>query len=545
MPRALHCALLSTLLLAACGQGEPNVASGNREGILHFAIGAEPQSLDPHVLTADSDSKIARALYETLITLNPETLAVEPGGAQGWDISPDGKTYTFHLNPRARWSDGDPITAQDWLWSFRRSLHPDMGNQVAYTLYPITGAEDFAQGNTDFSAVGIKAIDDYALQMTLINPTPNFMRVLSNNPNYPVQRKTIERFGKVTDRYTGWTRPGNLVGNGAFTLEDWRMGRSVVVRKNPYYWDADHVALNGIVFHTVENRSAEEKMFRVGQLHYTDNVVLAKIPWYREQPDSPYQQAPQMGSYFLMFNTGRFPLDDTRVRQALAKSIDRKSLIDTLLLGTAIPSPALVPPDVAEGYTPPDLLDYDPVQARQLLADAGYPGGRNWPKVELLYNTSEDHRKIAVALQQMWKQVLGIKVTLTNQEWQVFLNTVDVGNYQIARLGWIGGTADPTDMLEIYTSDNLMNMTGFSDSRYDDILLKQAPATIDQAERMELLREAETILMQQVPVLPLYAYTSKHLVQPSVSGMPANKLDIPNFKYVRLDPDAPVWKAED
>ncbi len=546
MPAALHCTLLATVLLVACGQGEPNVASGNREGVLHFGFGSEPQTLDPHVMSSDNDSKLARALYESLITLNPLTLAPEPGAAQRWEISPDARTYTFYLNPQARWSDGEPVTAEDWIWSFHRSLHPDMGNQTAYQLYPVVGAEAFAEGEvSDFGTVGIKALDGYTVQITLNNPTPNFMRVLTNIPNYPVQRKTIEHFGSFTDRYTDWTRPGNLVGNGPFVLQDWRMGRSVRMRKNPYYWDADNVALNGIVFHTVENRSSEERMFRVGQLHYTDSVVLAKIPWYRAQPDSPYQQAPMMGSYYYMFNTDRAPLDDVRVRRALAMSIDRQALIDNLLLGTALPSPALVPPGVAEGYSPPALLQYDPERARQLLAEAGYPGGRGWPQVELVYNTSEDHRKIAVALQQMWKKELAVRVTITNQEWQVYLNTLDEGDYQVARMGWIGGTGDPTDMLEIFTTGNLSNDTGFSDPRYDEILLEQAPAAIDPAERMALLREAETILMQQAPVLPLYAYTSKHLVQPSVSGMPANVLNIPNFKYVRLDPEIPVWQAED
>jgi len=538
--------MLAATLLAGCGQGESNVVSGNREGILHFSIGAEPQSLDPHVITSISDGKIARALFEPLVYLSPVTLEPEPGAARRWEISADGTRYTFYLRPEARWSNGERLTATDWVWSFYRSLHPQMGNQFAYLLFPIVGAEAFARGDDpDFENVGISAPDDFTLEISLQHPTPYFLQLLAGNPNYPVHRATIEAHGRFTDRYTGWTRPGNFVGNGPFTLTQWRLGRYVRVRRNPWYWDAGRVSLNGIDFHTVENALSEEKMFRVGQLHFTDGVPLSRVEWYRQQPDSPYRQAPLLGTYYYMFNTLRSPVDDVRVRRALALSVDRQAIIDKLLYGTAVPSPSLTPRDLIPGYDPPELLAYDPDQARQLLADAGYPGGAGWPGLELLYNTSEDHRKIAVAVQQMWKKELNIKVSLVNQEWKVFLDTTQARDYQLARMGWSPGEIDATGFLESFLSDNGVNRTGFSDARYDDILLRLAPAKVDPAARNALLQEAETILMREVPLIPFYTYTSRHLVQPSVRGVPSNMRDLQDFRYISLDPDVPVWKPGD
>jgi len=537
--------LLAALLLAGCIQGESNVSAGNRDGILHLGNGGEPQTIDPHVLTSNTDAAITAALFEGLITVNPDTLAMEPGVAQSWTFSEDRKTITFHLNPRARWSNNDPVTAHDFAWSLERVLNPAMGSQLAYSLYPIVGAEAYNRDElTDPEQLGIKALDRHTLQITLVNPTPYFLSVISAYYAYPVHRETIEKHGDKYARYTPWTRPENFVGNGAFTLKDWKIQRRLSVKKSDTYWNADNVLLQGVVFHAVESELAEEKMFRVGQLHFTTTVPLSKIPGYAAMVDSPYRQTPWLGTYYYMFNTNRPPVDDKRVRQALAMSIDRQGLIDKLLHGTAIPSPSLTPMNLIPGYNPPDLLSFDPDQARKLLAEAGYPNGEGWPGLELLYNTSEDHRKVAVAVQQMWQKELNIKVTLFNQEWQVFLSTTDERNYQLARMGWIGGVVDPTTFLESFLSDSLINRTGFSDSRYDEILLKLAPATIDPVKRMALLVEAETILMEDVAVVPFYTYNSKHLVQPSVKGLTPNVLDVRNFNYISLDATRGVWQGE-
>ncbi len=537
-------ALLLTTLLAACSQGEGNVAAGNRDGVLHFGNATEPQTLDPHVMSGLPEVNIARALFEGLVTRNPGTLEMDPGVAKRWEFSGDRRVMTFYLNRAARWSNGDPVTAHDFVWSLRRSLHPDMGNQLAYTLYPISGAQAYATGEVgDPDALGVRALDEHTLQITLHHPDPFFLGTLGTYPTYPVHRPTIEAHGKTTDRFTAWTRVENFVGNGPFTLAEWKLNRRLVVKRSETYWDATHVSLNAVVFHPIDNEVTEEKMFRMGQLHHAYQVPLSKIPGYLAMNDSPYRQAPQQGTYYLMFNTLRPPMDDPRVRQALAMAIDRDKLVATVLQGTEQPALALVPPGTP-GYTSPDVLRHDPQQARALLAAAGYPDGQGWPKVEYLFNTSENHRRIAVAIQQLWKDELGIEVALANQEWKVYLDTVNERAFTLARMGWLAGDLDPASFLDTFTSESGINRTGFSHERYDEIMLRLVPGTAEPAERLALMHEAERLLMQAVPVVPLYTYNSKHLVQPSVKGAPPNVLDLQNFKYISLDPDAPVWKGE-
>lgn len=533
--RLLSAALV--ILITACTGGETNVERGNREGILHYGNGSEPQGLDPHVVTGVPENKLVRALFEGLTVKNPWTLEPEPGVAQSWEISDDGTVYTFHFNPEARWSNGEQITASDWVWSWKRALHPSMGNQYAYMLYPVVNAERFARKEIeDFSQVGVKALDDLTLQVTLNAPTPYFLQLLDHYSTFAVHPETILKHGKMTDRYTKWTRVENMVGNGAFKLDEWLLNRRIKVVKSDTYWDRDKVRLNGVIYYPTENIVSEERMFRVGQLHYTQTVPLDKIPVYQAMEDTPYLQSPYLGTYFYLFNTKRPPLDDVRVRQALSMAIDRVKLNDTVLQKSNFPAYSITPPDTM-GYNPPKLFSYDPEEARRLLADAGFPNGEGWPKVELIYNTSESHRKIAVALQQMWKDVLNINIIISNQEWKVYLDSVDTMNFDIARRGWIGDYVDANNFLDMYITDGGNNNTGFADPVYDDMILRQAPQAQSQEERYRIFFEAETRLMEQMPILPIYTYTSKHLIHPSVMDMPANLMDSLNLKYVWLDPD--------
>ena len=277
-------------------------------------------------------------------------------------------------------------------------------------------------------------------------------------------------------------------------------------------------------------RIREEEQLAAAEILGVKEVVFLR---YHDQEleDTPYRQAAWQGTYYLMFNTTRPPFSDQRVRRALALAIDREKLIATVLGGTELPTLSLVP-DHTPGYQPPDVLRYDPGEARILLAEAGYADGAGWPETEYIFNTNENHRKIAVAVQQMWKETLNIEVSLANQEWKVYLDSVDAKEYDIARKGWIAADLNPDSFLTTMTSDNGINRTGFSDARYDEIMLRKAPAIADIEKRYALMQEAETILMNAVPVVPLYTYNSKHLVQPSVKGAPTNVLDILNFKDI-------------
>ena len=530
--------VLASMFLFACSGGESNVTEGNRLGILHYGNGSEPQGLDPHVVTGVPENHLIRALFEGLAVKNPYTLEPEPGVAERWEFSADRRVITFHLREDALWSNGDQMTAHDYVWSWQRALNPAMGNLYAYMLYPVRNAEAFATGQIDdFEQVGVKALDARTLQVTLTEPTPFFLQLMDHYSTFALHRPTIEKFGKATDRFTRWTRVENIVSNGAFRLTEWKLNRRISMAKSDTYWDRDNVRLNGVVFYPTENIVSEERMFRVGQLHYTQTIPLDKIPVYQAMENSPYVQAPYLGTYFFLINTTRPPVDDVRVRKALSMSIDRQKLNDTVLQKSNVPAYSITPPGTL-GYQPPKLFDYDPEQARQLLADAGFPDGQGWPGLELIYNTSESHRKIAVALQQMWKDVLNIQVTISNQEWKVYLDSVTQMEFDIARRGWIGDYVDPNNFLDLYLTGGGNNNTGFSDPRYDEMITKLAPQAKTREERFAIFKEAETMLMEQMPILPIYTYTSKHLIHHSVKGLPANLMDSLNLKYVWLDPDA-------
>ena len=526
-----------TIALTGCTGGESNVTTGNRDQVLHYGNGSEPQGLDPHVVTGVPENHLIRALFEGLAVKNPYTLEPEPGVAESWEFSEDGRVITFHINPAAKWSNGDSMTAEDYVWSWQRALNPAMGNLYAYMLYPVKNAEAYATGKLENpDDVGVKALDKLTLQVTLNEPTPYFLQLMDHYSTFAVHRPTLEKFGKATDRFTKWTRVANIVSNGPFKLTEWRLNRRITIEKSETYWDADTVKLNAVVFYPTENIVSEERMFRAGQLHYTGAVPLEKIPVYEAMDNSPYVQAPYLGTYFFLINTGRPPVDDVRVRQALSMAVDRQMLADTVMQKSVLPAYSITPPG-ALGYQPPKLFGYDVDKARALLAEAGYPNGEGWPGLEITYNTSESHRKIAVALQQMWKKALNIDITIANQEWKVYLDSVTQMDFQIARRGWIGDYVDPNNFLDLYITGGGNNNTGYADPRYDELILQKAPKAKTKEERFALFNEAETMMMKEMPIIPIYTYTSKHLIHPAVRGMPSNLMDSINLKYVWLEPE--------
>jgi oligopeptide transport system substrate-binding protein len=534
--------LFSTL--TGCTGVETNVSSGNRDGILHIGNGSEPQGLDPHVVTGVPESYLISALFEGLAVKNPYTLEPEPGVAESWEFSDDARIITFYINPTARWSNGDSMTAHDFVWSWRRALNPLMGNAYAYMLFPVKNAESYATGKLeDPSELGVKALDDLTLQVTLTEPTPYFIQLMDHYSTFPVHRPTIEKFGKASDRFTKWTRAENIVSNGPFKLTEWLLNRRISMEKSPTYWDADKVRLNGIVFYPTENLVSEERMFRAEQLHYTRDVPLEKIPVYEAMLNTPYVQAPYLGTYYYLMNTNLPPVDDVRVRRALSMTVDRDTLAATVMQKSVYPAYSITPPGTS-GYQPPKLFSYDVAQAKQLLADAGYPNGEGWPGLEIIYNTSESHRKIAVAIQQMWKSKLNIDVTIANQEWKVYLDTLSQMNFTMARRGWIGDYVDPNNFLDLFLTGGGNNLTGYSSSRYDELISTLAPQATSKEQRFALFYEAESLLMQEMPIIPIYTYTSKHLKHASVKGLPSNLMDSISFKYVSLQPQLPTKAGE-
>ena len=526
------------LILTSCGDSESRVESGNREGVLHWGNHTEPQSLDPHIATGVPEHMIITALMEGLVLKDSATLEPIPGVAKSWDISDDGRIYTFYLRKNARWSNGDPHNAHDYVWSWWRALRPALGNLYAYMYFPVLNAKAYYEGELqDFHEVGIKALDDHTLQIKLENPTPYFLQLLNHHSLFPVHRATVERFGNADERGSRWTFQGNLVGNGAFRLDEWKINRYVSIKKNPYYWGAERVKLNQVYFYPTENITTEERMFRSGQLHYTYEVPIDKIATYRKKQSQELQIYPYLGSYFYRFNTRVEHLKDKRVRRALAMAIDRQKITNQILKAGQVPAYAITPPNTM-GYYPQSNLRFDPEQARALLAEAGYPDGQGFPQTEILYNTQEEHRKVAIAIQQMWKEVLNIDVVLLNQEWKVYLDNVANGHYEIARGSWIGDYVDPNNFLDMWLCSGGNNRTGWCNPDYDRMILEQAPKAKTHAQRLEIFTAAEKLLLKDMPVLPLYIYVSKHLVSPAIKNFPQNILNQPSFKDIYLQAPA-------
>jgi oligopeptide transport system substrate-binding protein len=521
--------------LAGCGRRETRVEAGDRAQILYKGNGAEPQELDPHVITSVSEYHIMMSLFEGLVSEDPHDMHPMPGVAESWDVSPDGRIYTFHLRKNAKWSNGDSVTARDFLESYKRILTPSLASEYSYMHFVVTNAQAYNEGKiTDFDQVGYKALDDYTLQVTLENSTPYFLPLLLHQSWFPVHLPTIRKYGNPYERGSKWTRPGRFVGNGSFVLEKWRVNDIIVVKKSPTYWDRDRVRLNEICFLPIESDETEERAFRAGQLHVTETLPLSKVDYYKKNYPDLLKIGPYLGSYFYYINVTRPPMNDKRIRRALALTIDRESLVKNVLRGGQLPAFCMTPPGTA-GYTCRTQLHENIAEAKRLLAEAGYPDGKSFPTVELMYNTLESHRIIAESIQQMWKKNLGIEVHLANQEWKVFLDSQRMLNYQICRSSWIGDYVDPNTFLDMFVTGNGNNRTGWSNHEYDR-LIAEAARTSDPQQRLEVFQKAEAILLDELPMIPIYFYTRVCAQRPEVKGWYPTILDNHPFKYVYLEP---------
>jgi oligopeptide transport system substrate-binding protein len=532
--RSLALLLLPAFFLTACGQRETRVETAIRDQILLMGNRSEPQDLDPHVVEGVPEHNIIASLLEGLVAEHPETLMPVPGMAERWDISPDGLVYTFYLR-EAKWSNGEPVTAADFIQSYRRILTPTLGSRYAYMLHPIKNAKAFNEGQiTDASQLGLREIDSRTLEITLECPTPYLLNMMAHHYTWwPVHLPTLQKHGDPYRPGNRWTRPGNYVGNGPFVLAEWIPNSVIRVRKNPYYWDAETVRLNGIDFLPIESIDSEERSFRAGQLHVTSDLPKAKIDAYRRDNPEVLRVDPYMATYFYRVNMTHPALRDKRVRHALSQAIDRQAIVETVTRGGEQPAFALTPPDT-KGYTARAQVQFDIEGAKQLLAEAGVPGGRGLPSIEIHYNTSENHRAIAEAIQQMWKRHLGIDSTLRNEEWKVYLDSQSHTNYVVSRAGWTGDYPDPNTFLDTFLSYSGNNRTGWNNPEFDRLVL-QAACTVDEAERYELFQQAEAILLDDLPIIPIYYYTRAFLLHPAVRNWHPTFLDHHPYKYVYLE----------
>jgi oligopeptide transport system substrate-binding protein len=516
------------------------LAYADAKKVLLLHVGTEPSSLDPQQVRGIPESKILGCLFEGLVVPDPvDPPKQRPGVADYWEHNEDLSVWTFHLRADAKWSNGDPVTASDFAFSYQRLLTPELGAFFADYLYIILGAEDFNKGKIkDFGQVGVRVVDPRTLRLELIGPTPYLLSALTNYYWLPVHPATILRFGKIGNRNTPWTQPDAIVGNGPFVMKTWKPNDVIETVRNPFYWNRDALKINGVNFYSIEDLNTADRAFRAGQLHTTLDVPLDKTPYYRREHPDLIRLEPYSAVYFYRINTLQKPLNDPRVRQALSLAIDRGALIHNLLRGDQLAATGATPPGFP-GYQPVEIARYDPARARSLLAEAGYPGGAGFPPVSILINTSEAHRSIAEAIQQMWREELKISVLIENQEWKVYLQSIHQHHYTIARAGWVAGFLDPLSILNIWKSDSPNNDSSWANSQFDG-LLNEAAVTGDPAARLAKLRQAEEILIRDAPLIPIYWYTRVYLLDPAVTGWHANLEDKHFVQFLDLQPGIPL-----
>lgn len=518
------------VLLDDDGRPLPEVLAD--EQVLYRGNGEEPQTLDPHLAEGVPTANILRDLFEGLTTTAPDGRIV-PAGAIHWDISRDGLTYTFYLDPTARWSNGEPVTAHDFVWSWQRVVDPTTGAAYGRMLAPVVNAEAIFSGQLPPQELGVTALSDTTFQVRLDDPTPYFLGLLAHPTTYPVYRPALEEHGSTH------VRPGNLVSNGAYHLTDWQVRSRIVLERNEYYRDADNVIIEQVVFYPFEDENTEFNRFRAGDLHWTYQVPSAQFRWLKNNMDEALKVSPWFGTYFFSFNLTREPFEgNLALRQALNLAIDREIITERVSRFGEMPTFNLVPPGLP-GYEPPQPEYADWTQeereeeARRLYRQAGYSDSQPLT-VELRYNTSENHRKIAVGIAAMWRQVLGVRTRMVNEEFRVFLqNRAQRRVTQAFRAGWIGDYQDAFTFLELFHSGHGRNDAGYNNPRYDRLLERIASERIP-ARRRNLMVEAERMLLEDQVILPVFIYMTRRLVDPRLQGWEENIMDYHLTRYMYL-----------
>ena len=503
----------------------------------------EPEWLDPNRCADGNGGEIIWNTFAGLVQAHPATLEPMPEIATRWDVSADRQTYTFHLRP-SQWSDGTPLTAHDFVFSFRRLVDPKTGSKYATNGHIFKGGAAVGRGAAPPESLGVRAVDDLTLVVELEDPLPYVLSFLTFYSFMPIPRHLLADLERRGIDEALWTRPEHVVSNGPYRLSEWKFRQRMVFERNPRYWDAANVRLDRVQVAMVESYTTALNMYAAGEFDWpgSNTSLPAEFMDYLAG-FKDYRRHPYLASYYYWINTKAPPLDNPLLRRALALAIDREALVRHVTRGGQIPAADLVPDGVA-GYQALGRPLFDPEAARRLLAEAGYASGADVPAITLTYNTSEGHKQVAEAVQQMWKDVLGISVELENQEWKVFLSTAEMNNFQLCRMGWTADYADPFTFLELLTSACGNNHSNWSDPTYDR-LLKEANREPDPATRLAKFREAEALALEQQPLIPLYTYTRTQLVKPYVRGIWGNHQDRHPWKYIWIDEAAPAAPATD
>jgi len=505
------------------------------ETVFHRGADGDPASLDPHATSTVTESDILLDLLEGLVTYDAKGNVV-PGVAERWTVSPDGLTYVFTLRDNARWSNGEPVKASDFVYSFRRLLNPATGAKYAAMLYTLKNGEKVNKGQAPVDQLGARATGERTLELNLEYAAPYFIAQLAHQTGLPVYPPAVEKHGK------DFTRPENWVSNGAFVLQSFQPNDKLVAVRNEAFRDAPNTKIDRLIYYPLEDRSAALRRFQAGEIHYYNDVPADQMKFIRETLKDSFRSAPYLGTYYFTVNTTRAPLTDARIRQALSMVLDREFLAEQIWGGTMIPAYSFIPPGIGNYGAPAEMADKDlsPIEredkAKALLKAAGYgPGGKPL-SIEVRYNTSENHKNTSVALADMWKP-LNVQVRLVNSDIKSHYAILrESRDYDIARAGWIADYSDPQNFLFLGQSDNKgLNYAGYSNPEFDE-LMRKAATTQDLKARADVLKEAETILVRDVPYIPLMFYISKNLVSPKLGGFEDNVLNRHLSRFIAIRP---------
>lgn len=522
-------ALCITLVLPSlAGCKSKNVAT---ENLIRYDIGAEPKTLDPALNSAVESGTIIVNAFEGLTRFGEGDKPVA-GVAESWDVSTDGLTYTFHLRDNVKWSDGKPVTAKDFEYAWKRGMNPETAAEYANYYYYIKNAEAYNTGKGTAEDVGVKATDDKTLVVTLENITPYFLQLTAFPTYAPVRQDIVE-----ANKEAWATKAETYISNGPFKLTEWRPKDKIILEKNENYWNASAIKLDRIEFSMIEEATSRLAAYKSGQLDYIETPPAAEVPALLESGEAV--ALPYLGTYYFSINmtdkaasvdpAAAKALSDVRVRKALTLAIDREAISKNVLKAGQVPAGAFVPPGVpataggdfstVEYFNPKGNVE----EAKKLLAEAGYPDGKGFPTITFLYNTGQQHQDVAQAVQDMWRKNLGINIELANQEWKVFQVTRTNKDYMIARDGWIGDYMDPMTFLELFTSVSGNNNPGYSNPQFD-AKITAAKKETDAAKRDQLMRDAEAILMNDMPIIPIYYYVNVAMIKDYVKGTRKSQL---------------------
>ncbi|TMX32656.1 ABC transporter substrate-binding protein [Vibrio sp. Hep-1b-8] len=481
--------------------------------------GAEVATIDPHKSQGVSESHVIRDILEGLVNQDAEGNTI-PGIAESWETA-DNKTFTFHLRKDAIWSNGDPVTAKDFVYSWQRAVDPATASPYSWYMEytKMKNAKDIVAGKKDKSTLGVKAVDDYTLVVELETAVPYFVMMTGHTTTKPVHQATVEKFGDQ------WTKPENFVGNGAYVVDNWVVNERLVLKRNEKYWDNDKTVLNKVTFLPIENQVAEMNRFLAGEIDSTYEIPNEHFRRLKKEYPESLSITGNLCTYYYIFNTKKKPFDDVRVRKAISYAIDRNIVTDAIL-GQGQKPAYFLTPEITANFNP-ETPEYGKMtqkernaEAARLLEEAGF-GKDNPLKFTLLYNTSENHKKIAVALGSMWKKTLGLDVTLENQEWKTYLSTKDSGNFEVSRAGWCGDYNEASSFLTLMKSTNTTGGIHYDSKEYDAIMEKALSST-SEAERTALYLDAEKLLAKDMPIAPIYQYVKTRLLSPKVGGFPVN-----------------------